>query len=140
VAGRALRRGVRAVLRAAPAAGADGQLLALQRVRADPGFTLHNYAAIFEGCGQRTDHGDLCVTLGTYLSTLKFCVLVWAITLCWALRWPISWPSTCAPGRADGLFVLCTVPFWTSNVIRMISWVPLLGRNGLVNQALQGWA
>jgi putative spermidine/putrescine transport system permease protein len=34
--------------------------------------------------------------------------------------------------------VLCTVPFWTSNVIRMISWVPLLGRNGLVNQALQG--
>jgi putative spermidine/putrescine transport system permease protein len=30
------------------------------------------------------------------------------------------------------------VPFWTSNVIRMISWVPLLGRNGLVNQALQG--
>jgi putative spermidine/putrescine transport system permease protein len=36
------------------------------------------------------------------------------------------------------LFVLCTVPFWTSNVIRMISWVPLLGRNGLVNQALIG--
>ena len=34
------------------------------------------------------------------------------------------------------LFVLCTVPFWTSNVIRMISWIPLLGRNGLVNQVL----
>jgi putative spermidine/putrescine transport system permease protein len=30
------------------------------------------------------------------------------------------------------------VPFWTSNVIRMISWVPLLGRNGLVNQVLLG--
>jgi putative spermidine/putrescine transport system permease protein len=36
------------------------------------------------------------------------------------------------------LFILCTVPFWTSNVIRMISWVPLLGRNGLVNQSLLG--
>jgi putative spermidine/putrescine transport system permease protein len=36
------------------------------------------------------------------------------------------------------LFVLCTIPFWTSNVIRMISWVPLLGRNGLVNQSLMG--
>jgi putative spermidine/putrescine transport system permease protein len=36
------------------------------------------------------------------------------------------------------LFILCTVPFWTSNVIRMISWIPLLGRNGLVNQALVG--
>ena len=36
------------------------------------------------------------------------------------------------------LFVVCTIPFWTSNVIRMISWMPLLGRNGLVNQALLG--
>jgi len=34
------------------------------------------------------------------------------------------------------LFLVCTVPFWTSNVIRMISWIPLLGRNGLVNQTL----
>ena len=34
------------------------------------------------------------------------------------------------------LFVICTIPFWTSNVIRMISWLPLLGRNGLVNQGL----
>jgi ABC-type sugar transport system permease subunit len=33
------------------------------------------------------------------------------------------------------LFIVCTVPFWTSNVIRMISWIPLLGRNGLVNHA-----
>lgn len=36
------------------------------------------------------------------------------------------------------LFVVCTIPFWSANVIRMISWVPLLGRNGLVNQSLQG--
>jgi putative spermidine/putrescine transport system permease protein len=35
------------------------------------------------------------------------------------------------------LFLVCTIPFWTSNVIRMISWVPLLGRNGLVNSFLQ---
>ena len=34
------------------------------------------------------------------------------------------------------LFLVCTIPFWTSNVIRMISWIPLLGRNGLVNQSL----
>ena len=35
------------------------------------------------------------------------------------------------------LFLLCTIPFWTSNVIRMISWIPLLGRNGLVNSTMQ---
>jgi len=34
------------------------------------------------------------------------------------------------------LFLICTVPFWTSNVIRTISWIPLLGRNGLVNSTL----
>jgi putative spermidine/putrescine transport system permease protein len=28
------------------------------------------------------------------------------------------------------------VPFWTSNIIRMISWIPFLGRNGIFNQAL----
>ena len=33
---------------------------------------------------------------------------------------------------------MCTVPFLTSNTIRMISWVPFLGRNGLVNGALIG--
>jgi putative spermidine/putrescine transport system permease protein len=33
-------------------------------------------------------------------------------------------------------FLVCTVPFLTSNIIRMISWVPFLGRNGLLNSAL----
>jgi putative spermidine/putrescine transport system permease protein len=37
------------------------------------------------------------------------------------------------------LFVLCTVPFWTSNVIRMISWVPLLGRNGSSTRRWWAW-
>ena len=34
------------------------------------------------------------------------------------------------------LFLVCTVPFLTSNIIRMISWIPFLGRNGLLNSAL----
>mgnify|MGYP005818569585 FL=1 len=34
------------------------------------------------------------------------------------------------------LFLLCTIPFWTSNVIRMISWIPFLGRHGLANMTL----
>jgi putative spermidine/putrescine transport system permease protein len=38
---------------------------------------------------------------------------------------------------AIGLFLVCTVPFWTSNIIRMISWRPVLGREGLINQGLQ---
>jgi putative spermidine/putrescine transport system permease protein len=34
------------------------------------------------------------------------------------------------------LFLVCTIPFWTSNIIRTISWIPLLGRNGLFNSTL----
>jgi putative spermidine/putrescine transport system permease protein len=37
---------------------------------------------------------------------------------------------------AIGLFLVCTVPFWTSNIIRMISWRPVLGREGLINSGL----
>lgn len=102
-----------------------------------PGFTLRNYAAIFEGCTQWTDNGDVCVSLKTYLSTLKFCLWVWGITLLlgFAVAYFLAFYVR-SPGMQTTLFVLCTVPFWTSNVIRMISWVPLLGRNGLVNDTL----
>jgi putative spermidine/putrescine transport system permease protein len=104
-----------------------------------PAFSLKNYFSIFEGCGYLTDNGDLCVTLSTYLSTLKFCLLVWGITLLlgFSVAYFLAFHVR-SPGMQTALFVLCTVPFWTSNVIRMISWVPLLGRNGLVNQGLMG--
>src|SRR4051812_28387584 len=104
-----------------------------------PDFTFRNYAAIFEGCSTLTEHGDFCVTLSTYISTLKFCLLVWFITLVvgFSVAYFLAFHVR-SPGMQTALFVLCTVPFWTSNVIRMISWVPLLGRNGLVNQTLLG--
>ena len=101
-----------------------------------PAFTLRNYLDVFKGCANT---GDLCVTLETYLSTLKFCFLVWLITLVigFAVAYFLAFHVR-SVGAQTLLFIVCTVPFWTSNVIRMISWVPLLGRNGLVNQALQG--
>lgn len=104
-----------------------------------PGFTWRNYLSIFEGCGQLTDNGDLCVSLSTYLSTLKFTLITWGVTLVlgFAIAYFLAFHVR-SPGMQTLLFVLCTIPFWTSNVIRMISWVPLLGRNGLVNQTLMG--
>lgn len=104
-----------------------------------PAVTLRNYLSLFEGCSQLTDNGDLCVTLSTYLSTLKFCLLVWGITLLigFSVAYFLAFHVRSSTMQTV-LFVLCTVPFWTSNVIRMISWVPLLGRNGLVNQGLMG--
>ena len=103
-----------------------------------PAFTGQNYIDVFAGCPVTAD-GDLCVTFKTYLSTLKFGVLTWAITavLGFAIAYFLAFHVQ-GTLMQTVLFIVCTVPFWTSNVIRMISWVPLLGRNGLVNQALLG--
>jgi putative spermidine/putrescine transport system permease protein len=101
-----------------------------------PAFTLKNYKAIFDSCSSMT---DMCVTFKTYLSTLKFCAIVWAVTL--VLGFSIAYFLAFhvrTTAMQTILFLICTIPFWTSNVIRMISWIPLLGRNGLVNQALLG--
>jgi len=102
----------------------------------EPDFTTRNYADMFEGCLAALP--GLCTTFATYLSTLKFCLIVWLTTLTLgftvayflafhvrSLKWQVAF------------FLLCTIPFWTSIVIRMISWIPLLGRNGLINQSLQ---
>ena len=104
-----------------------------------PAVTLRNYLSLFEGCSRLTDNGDLCVTLNTYLSTFKFCLLVWGITLVigFSVAYFLAFHVRSSTMQTV-LFVLCTVPSWTSNVTSMISWVQLLGRNGLVNKALMG--
>ena len=101
-----------------------------------PGFTGQNYVSIFDGC---SNLAEPCVTLKTYLSTLRFSLLTWGVSLLlgFTVAYFLAFHVRSASMQTV-LFVVCTIPFWTSNVIRMISWVPLLGRNGLVNQALLG--
>src|SRR5580698_6386518 len=100
-----------------------------------PSLTTRSYTETFEGC--LTQLPDLCTILKTYVSTAKFCFIVWFTTLiigftvAYFLAFHIRSTTT-----QMVLFLVCTIPFWTSNVIRMISWIPLLGRNGLVNDAL----
>jgi len=92
-----------------------------------PAFVWTNYQELFASK----------VTLSLYFQTVYFAVIVWAITLVigFAVAYflvfhvrNIIWQMA--------LFLLCTVPFWTSNIIRMISWIPFLGRNGIFNEAL----
>ena len=99
-----------------------------------PDFTFKNYLSIFEGC---LNTQEMCVTLKTYLSTFKFCFTVWLSTLLigFTLAYYLAFHIQSVAVQT-ALFAICTIPFWTSNVIRMISWIPLLGRNGLVNKAL----
>ena len=99
-----------------------------------PGFTLQNYATIFAGCANLAEP---CVTLKTYASTLGFSFATWAVTLVlgFSLAYFLAFHVRSTAVQTL-LFVVCTIPFWTSNVIRMVAWLPLLGRNGLVNDAL----
>jgi len=77
------------------------------------------------------------VTWKIYLNTLKFTAIVWTLTLLigfWAAYFLAFHIRTVTMQMV--LFLVCTVPFLTSNIIRMISWIPVLGRNGLVNTTL----
>ncbi len=95
-----------------------------------PAFQLDNYAFLLSSS----------VTYQVFLNTFKYAVITWACTLLIgftvayylafhirSLTWQIA------------LFLLCTIPFLTSNIIRMISWIPFLGRNGLANSTLMSW-
>ena len=101
----------------------------------EPAFVARNYLDVFDGC--LASLPSLCTTFATYLSTLKFCALVWMTTLGvgFTVAYFLAFHVRTLPMQIL-LFVLCTIPFWTSIVIRMVAWIPLLGRNGLVNGAL----
>jgi len=79
------------------------------------------------------------VTWKTYGNTLKFAAVVWAITafLGFWVAYFLAFHVRTATMQMV-LFLICTVPFLTSNIIRMISWIPVLGRNGLINSGLVG--
>jgi putative spermidine/putrescine transport system permease protein len=100
-----------------------------------PSFTMRSYTENFEGC--LTQLPDLCTILKTYVSTAKFCFIVWLTTLIigFTIAYFLAFHIRSATTQMV-LFLICTIPFWTSNVIRMVSWIPLLGRNGVVNDAL----
>ena len=77
------------------------------------------------------------LTLDLYLTVFRHIVIVWSITLLlgFTIAYYLIFHVRSNFWRAIFLMA-CAIPFWTSGSIRMISWVPLLGREGLVNQAL----
>ena len=76
-------------------------------------------------------------TWQTFAVTLKYAVITWAITLVLGF-WLSYFLAFEVRGAAwqMGLFLVCSIPFLTSNIIRTISWIPALGRNGIVNSVL----
>jgi putative spermidine/putrescine transport system permease protein len=95
-----------------------------------PAFVFENYEFLFGSP----------VTYKVFINTFKYALLTWIFTffigftvayyLAFHVR-GLTWQVLC--------FLLCTIPFWTSNIIRMISWIPFLGRNGIANSTLISW-
>jgi putative spermidine/putrescine transport system permease protein len=92
-----------------------------------PDFTFDNYVYLLTSQ----------VTVDTYLKTFKFVVLTWifCVTIGFTVAYFLAFHVRSLPMQIT-LFLICTVPFWTSNIIRMISWIPFLGRNGIANSTL----
>lgn len=94
-----------------------------------PAFQFDNYEFLFGSS----------VTYQVFAKTFLYAGITWVVTL--AIGFTVAYflafhVRTLAWQMA--LFLICTIPFWTSNIIRMISWVPFLGRNGIANQTLMG--
>jgi putative spermidine/putrescine transport system permease protein len=92
-----------------------------------PAFLLDSYREIFTSAS----------TLRVYGSTLKFALIVWAITLFlgFCIAHFLIFHVRSATIRTV-FFLLCAIPFFTSAIIRTIAWIPFLGRSGAFNQAV----
>jgi putative spermidine/putrescine transport system permease protein len=90
-------------------------------------------------------------TLANYQSLLRPGSSFWGITI-WTLQvvallligvivlsYPVSyalWRVIKSPYWKSALLLLFIVPFWTSYLTRTITWLPMFGREGVVNQVL----
>lgn len=88
-------------------------------------WTLKNFETIFSEP----------VYLRALLRTLRIAALTTLFSLLAAF--PIALFLSRARARSKAILVmLIFLPFWTSYVVRSFLWLPMLGRNGLINQGL----
>ncbi len=95
-----------------------------------PAFQFDNYEFLFGSA----------VTYRVFFATFKYALITWALTLIigFTVAYFLAFHVRSLTMQI-ALFLICTIPFWTSNIIRMISWIPFLGRNGIANQTLISW-
>jgi putative spermidine/putrescine transport system permease protein len=90
-------------------------------------LTFDNYIRFFSN---RSYLGLVLSTFGqaallmAITGTLGYCIAYFLVVKLRSARWRTA------------LFLAFIIPFWTSTLIRAIAWVPFLGVNGVINQAL----
>ncbi|MGI9333790.1 MAG: ABC transporter permease subunit [Gammaproteobacteria bacterium] len=102
-----------------------GQILLLSFEQ--PAWTLEHYTTVFED--------DVLVAV--LLRTLALSVKVTA--LCLFLGYPIAYAMLRSSNTMRGIIALLVIlPLWTSLLVRTYAWIVILGRKGMVNEALIG--
>ncbi len=78
----------------------------------------------------------------TYIGSLFTTVRLWLIVL--AATFVLGYPTALFVGLfvksktlSTVLLVVCVIPFWTSFLIRVLAWRPMLGKEGAINILLQ---
>jgi putative spermidine/putrescine transport system permease protein len=104
-------------------------------------FLDYDFAQVFPEIylGSWKDVFTSQLTLNLYETTFKFVAIVWIVTftLGFSIAYFLVFHIRSMQVRLM-LLAAIAIPFWTSGPIRAVAWVPLLGREGLVNQALLG--
>ena len=79
----------------------------------------------------------------TYITSLFTTVRIWLIVL--VTTFIVGYPTALFVGLfvknktlQTALLVMCVIPFWTSFLIRVLAWRPMLGKEGAINIILQG--
>ncbi|MDA9535763.1 ABC transporter permease [Bradyrhizobium sp. CCBAU 21362] len=90
----------------------------------DPSWSLDRYAAL---------PGD-AVFLKIFWNTLSTSFVVTFATL--LLAYPVALALSRARSTAPLIMIVVLLPFWTSVLVRTYAWMVLLGRHGLINEAL----
>ena len=80
-------------------------------------------------------------TSETYLNSLWATIRIWLIVLVATIV--VGYPAALFVGLfvrnktlQTALLVLCVIPFWTSFLIRVLAWRPMLGKEGAINLIL----
>ncbi|WP_296331889.1 ABC transporter permease [Reyranella sp.] len=90
----------------------------------DPTWTLSHYATLLDDVVfQKT----FWITINTSVTVTLGCLI---------LGYPVAMGLVRAKSMAPFILVVILLPFWTSVLVRSYAWMVLLGRHGLVNEAL----
>ena len=90
----------------------------------EPILTTHSWQAFFAS--------------DTYIGALWTTIRIWLTVL--AATFFVGYPTALFVGLfvrnktlQTALLVLCVIPFWTSFLIRVVAWRPMLGKEGAIN-------